>query len=209
ELRVKFPVVLVDYSLTDFFSIVSDNEGGAFEATGHLASLGHRKIACLTVPSFGNNYPLRVEGYRKALEAFSISDAFVFRQDKNESTETGMNAMEELGHKACRKMLKSRKGITGIFAVSDAVAIGAMEALREEKIKVPEEMSIVGFDGIYDAVHTDPPLTTMHVHKEKMGRLAVKTLLDNINNRNANPKEIVLSPHLVIRASAAPPEKVV
>jgi len=209
ELRDKLPVVLVDYSLTDFFSVVSDNEGGAFEATGHLVSLGHRKIACLTVPAFGNSYPLRVSGYRKALEAFSIKNDFVFRQEITDPEDKGINAMEKLGHGACRKMLKNRQGITAIFAVSDAVAIGAMEALREEKIKVPEEMSIVGFDGIYDTIHSDPPLTTMDVPKEKMGRISVKTLLDNINNRNANPKEIILSPRLVIRASAAPPEKVV
>lgn len=207
ELRDKFPVVLVDYSLTDFFSVVSDNEGGALEAAGHLASLGHRKIACLTVPSFGNSYPLRVAGYRKALESFSIKEDFVFRQEMKETGDKGIDTMEKLGYRACRKMLKSRKGITGIFAVSDAVAIGAMEALREEKIRVPEEMSIVGFDGIYDSVHSDPPLTTMYVPKEKMGRLAVKTLLDNISRPGANPREVILSPHLVIRESAAPPKK--
>ncbi len=206
-LKERFPVVLVDYSLTDFFSVMSDNEGGAFEATSHLASLGHRKIACLTVPSFGNSYPLRVSGYRKALEAFSIKDDFVFRQDIKDTEDKGINAMEKLGYESCRKMLKSKKGITGIFAVSDAVAIGAMEALKKEKIRVPEEISIVGFDGIYDAAHTDPPLATMYVPKEKMGRLAVKTLLDNINRPGSNPRELILSPHLVARESAAPPKR--
>lgn len=207
ELKEKFPVVLVDYSLTDFFSVVSDNEGGALEATGHLASLGHRKIACLTIPAFGNSYPLRVAGYRKALESFSIKDDFVFRQEVKESADTSINAREKLGYTACRKMLKNRKGITGIFAVSDAVAIGAIEALHEKKIRVPEEMSIIGFDGIYDSVHSDPPLTTMSVPKEKMGRIAIRTLLENINRRNANPKEIILSPQLVIRESTAPPKR--
>lgn len=206
-LREKFPIVLVDYSLTDFLSVVSDNEGGAFEATQHLASLGHKKIACLTVPSISNSYPLRVAGYRKALAVSRITESFAFLPDNNEYPATGITAMETMGYMACKKMLKTGKGVTGIFAVSDAVAIGAIQALKEQKIRIPEDMSIVGFDGIYDAVHSDPPLTTMDVPKEKMGRLAVKTFIENLNRIDTTPREVILSPQLVIRKSTAPPKK--
>lgn len=204
-LKEKLPVILVDYSLTDFFSVVSDNEGGAFEAIQYLLSLGHKKIACLTVPSPGNSHPLRVAGYKNALKLAHIEKHFVFQPDTKELENTGIEAMENFGYKACKKMLESTREITGIFAVSDAVAIGAMQALREKKIRVPEDISIVGFDGIYDAIHSDPPLTTMEVPKEKMGRIAMQTLLKNIDRRELTPKEIVLSPQLIVRKSTAHP----
>ncbi len=204
ELKTKLPVILVDYSLPDFFSIVSDNEGGAFDATHYLISLGHKKIACLTVPSLGNSYPLRVEGYKKALVLSGIKETFVFHPETKEPPRRGIEAMEHLGYKVCKKMLKDRNGITAIFAVSDAVAIGAMKALREEKIKIPEEMSIVGFDGIDDTAYTEPPLTTMEIPKEKMGRIAVKKLIELIRKNNTIPQQVMLSPQIVIRGSTAP-----
>ncbi len=206
-LKEKFPILLVDYSLTDFFSVVSDNEGGAFEAAQHLLSLGHNKIACLTATSLSNSYPLRVAGYRKALAVSHIMENPVFLPEEKEYPVAGITAMETMGYLACKKMLRTIKGITGIFAVSDAVALGAMQALGEQKIRIPEDMSIVGFDGIDDTIHSDPPLTTMEVPKEKMGRLAVKTFIENLDRLNATPREIILSPRLVVRKSSCPPKK--
>lgn len=205
SLKNAMPVVLVDYSLPDFCSVVSDNEGGAFEAVQYLTSLGHKKIACLTAPCPGNSYPLRVEGYKNGLKAAHIEDTFVFHPDIKKPPLEGIEAMEEIGYETCKQFLKNRDDITAIFAVSDAVALGAIKALKEEKINIPGDMSIVGFDGIYDAEYSDPPLTTMDVLKEKMGRTAVKKLIEIIKKNNIIPQEVVLSPQLLVRKSTAPP----
>jgi len=195
-------VILLDYTMDDFPAVVSDNVGGGFEATRYLISQGHEKIACFVVPSFGNSYPLRAEGYKKALEAFKLKEYFIFTPGEEKISGEGIEEMEELGYKTCRNFLrKGRKDITAIFAVSDAVALGAMRALKEEKIKVPEDISIIGFDGIVDGIYADVPLTTMDVPKRKMGQIAVRTLIEMIKKKEYLPKEIVLTPQLVIRSS--------
>ncbi len=205
SLRNIMPVVLVDYSLPDFFSVVSDNEGGAFEATTYLISLGHKKIACITAPCASNSYPLRVEGYKNGLKAAHIEEIFIFHPDAQKPPLEGIGAMEEIGYKTCKKLLKTRDDITAIFTVSDAVALGAMKAMEEEKINIPEDISIAGFDGIYDSAYSNPPLTTMEVPKEKMGRIAVKKLIELIRKNNIMPQQVILSPQIIIRNSTAPP----
>ncbi|MFH0797765.1 MAG: GntR family transcriptional regulator [Candidatus Omnitrophota bacterium] len=201
DLHETVPVMLIDYADDNFSSVASDNVGGAFEAVQYLISLGHRKIACVTIPCFGNSYPLRVEGYRQALEVLHIRDVSVFSPDEVKVMGRGTREAERLGYEVCRKLLKEKAGITAIFAVSDGAALGVMKALQEQKIKVPGEISVIGFDGIADGRYSKPPLATMDVPKEKMGKLAVRGLIHMIRKPGTAPRHILLPPQLVTGGS--------
>jgi DNA-binding LacI/PurR family transcriptional regulator len=94
---------------------------------------------------------------------------------------------------------------TAVMAVNDMVAMGAMEAIKEQRLKIPNDISIMGFDDIPLASEVIPHLTTMHVRKHTMGRLAVRRLLDIIENKSVDYSKIMLEPTLVVRESTAPP----
>lgn len=137
-LQDKLPVVLVDYSLTDFFSVVSDNEGGALDATQHLISSGHKKIACLTVPSISNSYPLRVRGYKNALKLAHIDEALIFQPDEDPNyKDTGLNAMESLGYKTCKKNATNPKENNRYFCGKRCCSNGSNASTQREKYSHP------------------------------------------------------------------------
>jgi LacI family transcriptional regulator len=117
----------------------------------------------------------------------------------------GESSSPELGYQVTQKLLASREPFTALFAFNDISAIGAIQALREAGRRVPEDVSVVGFDDIQSAAFQNPALTTVRQPLREMGVIAAETLLHRITAaaNTSYPKEIVVEPDLVVRASTA------
>jgi LacI family transcriptional regulator len=115
----------------------------------------------------------------------------------------GESSSPELGYQVTRKLLASGEPFSALFAFNDISAIGAIQALREAGKRVPEDVSVVGFDDIQSAAFQNPALTTVRQPLRQMGMLAAETLLQRINapTKNSYPGEIVVEPSLIVRAS--------
>lgn len=176
----------------DMFAL--DNLQAGYEATKHLLDLGHTQIACIKPLSLTNPSAQRIDGYKKALSEQGLS--------WHESLMPQGNNQISGGEQAALSLLKSEQSFSAIFACNDAMAIGAMRALRESGLRVPEDVSIIGFDDIILASYVNPPLTTIATPKQDAGRLAVERLLERINGRyEGGPRQFLLDFKLVIRQS--------
>ena len=177
-------------------SVDVDNVGAARKATAHLIELGHTVIGCITnAPFLYGSARERRDGYRKALEEAGIAVDESLVIEANFDAASGRRAMSRLLH---------RNDLTAVFAASDVVAFGAMAAIREAGLRVPEDIAVVGFDDIPLAAYFDPPLTTVHLPAHDLGRAAGVALLDRINGRDVETRT-VLPTALVVRSSTAPP----
>ncbi len=203
-LKSKVPTVLVDTAHPALSRIVIDDVAGGRMATQHLIDLGHHKIAYLSDPL---NDPLvspfrftsslyRYQGYRQALEAAGIP----FRPEYHQAAEHSRYQAKVLAH----KLLSLPDPPTAIFAASDTQAMGALEAVHEAGLQVPEDVSIVGFDDIEIAAYLH--LTTIRQPLYEMGLRAVELLLSCLQNPRSEPQEIVLPLELVVRGTTAPPK---
>jgi LacI family transcriptional regulator len=188
------PVVLVDShgGQRQYDAVVSDNRGGAADAVAHLLERGHRHIALVTRPTRADPvFAERRDGYREALRAQGLREYIV---------EYGPSGGED---DAASALLGRHPEITAIVGCNDNFSIATMEAVRQLGRRIPEDVSIVGFDDIELAVHVTPPLTTMAVDKISMGRLAVQTLLFRLAWPDAAPALTLLRPRLIERGSVA------
>lgn len=190
------PVVLcdrkTDHLLVDQVRI--DSFKGAYLATHHLVDLGHNRIGFINGSSKVLVGLECLRGYQKALIEHHIL------VDKNLILEEGFN--KEGGYKCMQKFLKIRERPSAIFAANDVIALGAILAIREAKLKIPEEIAIVGFDDIELASVVSPRLTTIAQPKEEGGRIAASLLLQRINKTGPRePQKILLEPRLVVRES--------
>jgi len=193
KLREKLPLVLVDYHLPGAAAVVTDNFGGAKAAVEHLIGHGHRKIAFVVETLSDPNFKERFEGYRAALEAHGIlfDEKLVFEGGRR--AESSRFAME--------KFFETREMPTAIFGANDHMAIGAIRALKEAGIRVPEDVAVAGFDDGDLAPHVTPPLTSVHVPRGEMGRRAAVLLLDLLRGKLCTVKTDILSITLTIRSS--------
>ncbi|WP_217574388.1 LacI family DNA-binding transcriptional regulator [Streptomyces sp. GbtcB7] len=167
-----------------------DNEGGAFAMTSYLLSMGHERIALVGVGEH-STAAQRVRGYRRALQerGLPLAPELVIQGDHR----------REDGYQATRELLRRKEKFTAVFAVTDIIAAGAMKALREAGVRVPEDVSLVGYDDIPLSQDLTPELTTVHVPHEELGRASVRLAL----NRKHNPAQHVkLGTHVVVRQSA-------
>lgn len=194
----RIPVVTFDrqYAATD--AILLDSFQGAFDATNHLISLGHRSIACISGPDAGTRSYERVLGYRAALAAAGMT--------ADPAMPSVGNWTFQSGQAAARAFLERASPPTAIFACNDTMAIGAMAALWEHGLTVPGDMSVVGYDNITLSAFSSPPLTTMSTPILALGQRLCQMLLERING-NLPPEPQVFWAHseLLIRASTAPP----
>ncbi len=199
-------VTLIDYSIDPTIPAIRiDDEAGAHLATAHLIALGHAQIAYLTYATTeelegGEQSHAfdRYRGYRRALAEAGI--AFDPRWViAGLPTYDGGRAMvrELLTHAAPRP--------TAIFCFNDLIAIGALRALYEAGVRVPQEMAVVGFDGIALTAFTTPALTTVAHSRDDLGRLAVETLIGLLDGRVPDMPDRVLPGRLVVRESCGAP----
>jgi LacI family transcriptional regulator len=178
-MRADIPVVLLDAfdPRGGRPAVVPDDERGAYDATALLLEAGHRRIGFVTISNPIPAATLRAEGYRRALEHHGVPfDAgLIIATDESESPEGSRVATEQL--------MAHNPGITALFCFNDRFASGAYRALRRRGLRVPEDVSVIGFDNQMDlAAGLDPPLTTIALPHEAMGRWAVNRLLDQIDS---------------------------
>ena len=198
------PVVLLDYIRSTGDGVVSistDNVDGAIEIVEYLIGLGHKRIACIGALTESPSFSERIKGYRTALmrRGLEVDEALIRISDRSLLKDRGKTAMFNCGYRAMKELLKSKKHFTAVFAVNDTIALGAVKAIKEEGLSVPQDISIAGFDGAVSAGKSDPPLTTMNIFTEKMGQLAVR-ILNDITVVD-EPREIMISSQLIVRES--------
>ncbi len=192
------PIVLLnDFNPGRFaHSVMIDNVAAARAATEHLIQIGHRRIAYLG-DQFGMKSDAdRMAGYRLALDAAGLE----FRRDL---VGQGDGKPEE-GQRVMRQLLSQRDRPTAVFCYNDMTAIGALRAATTRRLRVPEDLSIVGFDDLFVASYVNPPLTTIRQPMRSMGQQAMKVLMRLLNGQKTD-EVISVKGRLIVRSSTAPP----
>lgn len=171
-----------------------DNAGGARLAVEHLLARGRRRIATITGPQDMHAGVARLSGYTTALEAAGVP--------VEEQLIHGGDFSERSGAEAMRMLLRRCGDLDAVFAASDPMAFGAMQVLKEDGRRIPDDVAVVGFDGSPMSRHSDPPLTTVHQPVEAMGREMARLLLARISGELVHRAGIVLTPDLVVARSS-------
>ncbi|HEX8218423.1 MAG TPA: LacI family DNA-binding transcriptional regulator [Chloroflexia bacterium] len=191
------PFILVGRHPTDneVSYVDVDNVNSAREMVAYLLRLGHKRVATIAGPNNMIAGADRLQGYLLALRnrGIAANPALIVEADFTE--EGGYIAMQRLVPHAP----------DAVFVASDAMAVGALRALREAGLRVPEDIALAGFDDIPFAARADPPLTTVRQPIQRMGTLAAETLIDLISHPQPQPRRIVLPTELLIRESSGPP----
>lgn len=194
----KIPVVTHGYeSATHFQSVEPDYLGGIDEAVEHLASLGHKKIAFLAWKSIKNSYR-RYTGYCQSLRnrGLKIDPELVVEEYCPDMS------LIDAGAHSINTLLKRKTGCTAVICYSDLMAIGACYALQKRHIRIPEDISIVGWDNIYYTNYMNPPLTTVHSSSELMAEAMVKNLTKQLKGEDVEMIQTI-PVKLVIRESTS------
>jgi LacI family transcriptional regulator, galactose operon repressor len=170
---------------------------GAKAATDHLLSLGHRRIGAITGPHGWVASVDRLDGYHAALAGAGVLPAPELVAKGNFTTESG--------YAGAAGLLDISEPPTAIFAFNDEMAVGAMKAARERGLRLPEDLSVVGFDDLERAAIVSPALTTVRQPLAEMGRMAVSLLIRLLDNQRLEALSVELATKLVVRESTAPP----
>ena len=194
--EIGVPLVLINSQQEGPFihSVAVDNIQSAIRATQHLIRLKHRVIGFLGGPSDHASHGERLAGYQRAL-----ADANIPFDPALVVSGTGRIDSGEL----VTQFLTRSPIPTALFCYNDMTAIGALHALKRRGLRVPEDISIVGFDDIEYALYVDPPLTTIHQPKDEMGHLAMWMLLDLLVGKTVT--NVTVTGKLIVRASTSPP----
>jgi len=177
-------------------SVYIDNVAAAGAAVDYLVTLGHRDIAFIAGPSSSPICVDREQGYQLALQRAKIP--------ANPALTAVGDFSIEAGERAIDLFLSQGHSFSAVFCSNDEMAIGAMRALISHGLRVPEDVSVVGFDDIRFARYTSPPLTTVAQPKNALGREAMTMLIELLNDPEVPPRKRVLSADLVVRGSTAP-----
>lgn len=178
-------------------SVYVDNVAAAHEATEYLVTLGHRRVAFISGPMTTPICVDRDKGYERALQKAGITRSPRLTALGDFSVESGIRSAESL--------FAQGEKFTAIFCSNDEMAIGAIQAIKARGLKVPDDISVVGFDDIRFSRYTDPPLTTIAQPKEELGREAMTLLIEIMTGVATEPRKRILPTQLVVRASAARP----
>jgi LacI family transcriptional regulator len=188
----KIPIVLVDRKIGEsYLSVMVNNKKGGFLATDHLLDKNNAEVFILTGPLTINTYFERMNGYIEALKkhGYEYNEHLVINCDS--SYAGGIKAIEEL--------LKNKISFRSIFAANDLIALGAMKAIIKNGLRIPNDVSIVGFDDISTSAIVNPSLTTIRQPKYLMGVKAAELILDQLNNRSIDNRHILLEPEIIVR----------
>lgn len=198
-LEEHFPVCIVARAIPSIAvnTVSLDDFMGGYEATSYLIQQGHRRIAIVARDVWSNRE--RMRGYVKALEDYGLKpyEVFEFVQESN----------VEWGKRMAAMLLQSSDPPTAIFACNDLLAAGVIEAAKERGLKVPRDLSVIGFDNTIVATITDPPLTTMSQPIKSMGREVMDLMVSEIRSEKEHKSRVVLMPQLVVRKSTAKRER--
>jgi len=194
--RRKIPFVLIGryFDLVESDYVITDDIKGAFSAIDYLIKKGHKKILFINGPNYISSAKERLVGYKRALQ----ENAILF--DKSLVKEDALK-MED-GYRIMKEVLSSGTKFTAVFAYCDFVILGVMQALEEAKLKVPEDIAIVGYDDVAFARFLQVPLTTVHIPKYELGKEAMRLLKKKIEGEIKEPQNVILPTRLVIRKSA-------
>jgi LacI family repressor for deo operon, udp, cdd, tsx, nupC, and nupG len=179
--------------------VLVDNTTAAQEATAYLIALGHREIAFVSGPMTTAICVDRDSGHEMALVAAGLTRNPQLTVIGDFSIESGIRTVERL--------LADNEQVTAIFCANDEMAMGAMKAVRNQGLRVPDDVSVIGFDDIRYARYTDPPLTTVAQPKKDLGREAMTLLIEILQNPGSPPRRRVLPTQLVVRGSTAKANK--
>jgi LacI family transcriptional regulator, galactose operon repressor len=193
--QIEFPFVLVDYQGFEEHlpAVCATNWQGAYNATEYLIELGHRRIGFITGDMEMAAARNRLAGYQAALRTHHLPNA-------SELVREGAFHYPD-GHAAAQALLALTHPPTAIFASNDDMAFGVLDALRGQGVRVPADVSLIGFDGIPQTALVHPPLTTVSQPLAKMGRVATQMLLDRLNDPGKPIHRIELPTELIIRES--------
>lgn len=211
NIDVPVPVVAISahIPIQNVTNIVLDHHSAVAKALIHLYELGHRNIAFMRGPRAIPDSEFRWESIQTIAREMGlrIDPAHVIRIDAaGWSMKIGYHPMApEIGYKPMQALLEKSRDFTAIFCFNDIAAIGAIRALRDAGLSVPNDVSVVGFDDILSAAYSTPSLTTVRQPLFEMGKRGAEVLLGRIANREKEyPAEIVVAPELVVRESTGP-----
>lgn len=193
KLNEKFeniPVVLIDQEESNEFDcVIVDNFSGSYEAVEYLINLGHRKIGYIS-----DNFTTkqRLAGYKKALEDSGI-------EINEELIDIRNGRSEEIGYHAALKLLVKKERPTAIFCGNDFIGIGVMKAATELNIKIPDELSIIGFDDLPICSYLPIPLTTVRQPIKEIARQSINLLFERMERPEKEREKKIIKPSLIIR----------
>lgn len=197
--EVNVPIVLTSVNTVSkqgkkyYSSIGIDNVKSAYDATSYLIDEGHRNIGLILGEANDMGQSLRrLEGYKKALDINGI--------EKDDDLIASGEYSSSGAYKATLKILEKRKDVTAIFVLSDIMAIGAAKAILDSGLRIPEDVSIIGFDGMDESKYYNPSITTVKQPKKLMAKMSMNLLISLINGEAEN-KHILLDTKLIKRNS--------
>ncbi|TXY07796.1 substrate-binding domain-containing protein [Vibrio mimicus] len=189
------PVVVMDWGPILFASDkIQDNSlQGGYMAAKHLIECGHREIGCITGPLIRHQAQMRYEGYKRALseKGIAINPDWIVESDFE--CEGGYNAFE--------KLCERGKLPSALFVCNDMMAMGVIQAANQRGLRVPDDLSLIGYDDVHIAKFMSPALTTIHQPKYRLGKAAIDTLLYRLENPDTTAQVVQLEPTLVVRGS--------
>ena len=199
--HLPVPVVTISchHEVKNTTRIVLDHRQAAELALGHLWKLGHREIAVIKGQSFTPDSEIRWDAIAEiaAKSSRPVDEGLVVQIEDNLAT-------PELGYRATQTLLGAGKRFTALFAFNDIAAIGAIRAIHEHGLRVPEDVSVVGFDDIDSAAYHHPGLTTIRQPLRQMGKMAAQTVLKRIEGKDTpSARELVFEPELIVRGTTA------
>lgn len=193
--RNKILAVVVDREIAEsaYDSVMVDHEVGGKMAANYLIDLGHRRIACITGPFSLSPSEKRLNGFRQAMmeAGIPIEERMVIRGDFRPPS----------GYAKTKELLDLATPPTAVFACNDMMAIGAMHAIHERNLRVPDDISIIGFDDILLASFAMPPLTTIAQPTHEMGTIAAEIFIQRVHDPDYPTRQEILAPTLVERNS--------
>ena len=189
----KYNDRILENNCSNYIIVNSNNLIGAYKAVKHLIEYGHKEIAhiCGDMNKFSGFK--RLEGYKKAMNKAGLTV-------KNEYI-VGGDFTEDSGYECAKKLFANNNGITAVFTSNDTMAVGAMKAMKKMGIKIPDDISIVGYDDINIASYISPALTTIKISISKIALIATRNLINIIENGLNSSKYNTVSTELVVRES--------
>lgn len=195
QLNLNLPIVVMDWWPTELNAdkIYENSEFGAYLATKTLIEQGHKNIAIITGKLDKSLAHNRLLGYQKALQDAHLPINPDWIIESHFDFEGGVEGM--------KKLLQITPRPTAVFACSDTIAVGIYQVAWQQGLRIPQDISVIGYDNIMLAQYLTPPLTTIHQPKAELGKLAVETLLERIKSPDLEYKTTMLQPQLIWRAS--------